>query len=186
MLWVYGVPIGPQNGHDTVYALLAYAYDQTIGGRLPHIHRGAWGKPFFLRSEVEFSLTHTKTMAFCALSDRPVGIDAETIRPVRPRVPERTMNPHELAWMAASENRDEAFLRLWTAKEAWSKLTGRGLDGRPKEIVLDVGPGEEMGVAGHAAAFQWRQSGGVLVTVCTEAPKEARWVILPDLPGKTT
>ena len=181
MLWIYGLPLGAQNGHDAAYALLAHAYEQTIGGRLPQIHRGTWGKPFFMRSAVEFSLTHTKTMALCALSDRPVGVDAETIRPVRPRVPERTMNPPELAWMARFADRDEAFLRLWTAKEAWSKMTGRGLEGRPKEIVLDVSAGDVLGVVGHRAFFQWRCTGGVLVTVCSEEQTEAHWVILPSL-----
>lgn len=184
MLRIYGVPIGAQSGHDTAYGLLEHAYEQTIGGRLPHIHRGTWGKPFFLRSDVEFSLSHTKTMAFCAIGDCPVGVDAETIRPVRPRVPERTMNPAELDWIAAFEDRDTAFLRLWTAKEAWAKLTGRGLDGQPRAIELAVGDGAVLGVQGAQAAFVWRRVADVLVTVCTGEPVEPEWVILPQLPSR--
>lgn len=183
MLRIYGVPIGTQSGHDTAYGLLEYAYEQTIGGRLPLIHRGTWGKPYFLRSDVEFSLSHTKTMAFCAIGDYPVGVDAETIRPVRPRVPERTMNPAELEWIAAFEDRDTAFLRLWTAKEAWVKLTGRGLDGQPRAVELAVGDGAVLGVQGASAAFVWRRVDEVLVTACTEKPVEPDWVILPQLPS---
>lgn len=182
MLWVFGTPIGQCNGHDTAYALLDYAYRETVGGRLPHIHRGTWGKPFFLRSDMEFSLTHTKTMAFCALSDQPVGVDAETIRPVRPRVPERTMNPLELEWMETMDDRDEAFLQLWTAKEAWVKLTGRGLEGRPKEIALAMGEDAPIGVVGQQVSFQWHREDQVIVTVCTARAVEAQWVILPQLP----
>lgn len=183
MLWIYGVPIGTQSGHDTAHTLLTYAYDRAFGGALPEIRRGTWGKPYFPRGEAEFSLTHTKTMAFCAIGDCPVGIDAETIRTVRPRVPERTMNPQELAWLAAQADRDEAFLRLWTAKEAWAKLTGRGLGGRPEAISLTVGDGEVLGVDGHPAAFQWRRIDGVLVTACTDAFVESQWEILTELPG---
>ena len=182
MLWIYGAPVGERTGHETAHSLLAHAYAEAVGGRMPHLHRGTWGKPFFLRSDVEFSLTHTKTMAFCALGDCPVGIDAETIRPVRPRVAERTMNPPELAWIDDAPDRDEAFLRLWTAKEAWGKLTGRGLDGRPREIELAVGPTGILGVKGHPAEFQWRTVDGVIVTVCAVELPEIRWILLPEPP----
>ena len=183
MLWIYGVPLEGRTGHEAAYGLLAHAYNEIYGGRLPRMRRGAWGKPFFPHNEAEFSLTHTKTMAFCALSDRPVGVDAETVRPVRPGVPERTMSPEELTWMNGYPDRDEAFLRLWTAKEAWSKLTGRGLNGRPREIVLTAGPGDSLGVAGERAQFQWRRTCGVLVTACAAEISRIQWVILPELPA---
>ena len=179
MIWVYGVPLDQKTGHDAAHALLAWAYGRHVGGPMPELCRGPWGKPFF-RGGVEFSLTHTKTMAFCALGDCPVGVDAETVRAVRPRVAGRTMNPPELTWMEDFQDRDEAFLRLWTAKEAWSKLTGHGLDGRPKDIVLTVGPGEILGVRDAAAIFQWRRAQGVLVTVCTQEPTEIRWTLLQE------
>ena len=180
MLWVYGVPIGTRSGHETAYALLTYAYQKTVGGRLPHIHRGTWGKPFFLRSEIEFSLTHTKTMAFCALSDSPVGIDAETVRPVLPRVLERTMNPAELAWIAEQPDRDRAFLQLWTAKEAWVKLTGTGLQGCPKSVVLQFREGQ-IGVENTHVHFYSREIDGVLVTVCAPLAETVAWqMVQPD------
>ncbi|GEO81677.1 4'-phosphopantetheinyl transferase family protein [Pararhodospirillum oryzae] len=84
-----------------------------------------------------FSLTHTRNLAACALILGPdalrmsLGIDAEA--PGRQRDPlplaRRFCHPREAAALAAlpAPRRPEAFLGLWTLKEAVAKASGRGL-----------------------------------------------------------
>ena len=181
MLYIYGAPTVHENGHETAYALLEYAYGRLAGGAMPPIVRTELGKPYFLRSHLEFSLSHTKTMAFCAISNHPIGIDAETVRPVRGGVAERTMNPGELAWMAEQPDADRAFLQLWTMKEAWAKLSGKGLNGRPQEIVL-LWKNGAASVEGEKARFQTREVEQVMVSVCTPYHEQADWTVLQALP----
>ena len=159
-------------GHDAAYDLLERAYRQSVGGPLPPVLQAEGGKPYFLRGRMQFSLSHTRTAAFCVLSRQPVGIDAETVRPVQRRVALRTMNEPELRWLDAQPDADVGFLTLWTAKEAWSKLTGRGLRWQPRAIELTCDP---LGVPGEAARFITRTVGDVIVTVCTRTAEPAEW-----------
>ena len=47
---------------------------------LPPLERGPMGKPFFAGLEGRcFNLSHSGTLALCALSDRPVGVDIQVV-----------------------------------------------------------------------------------------------------------
>ena len=86
------------------------------------------GKPFIEnRPDIHFNLSHSKTVALCAISEQPVGADVEVLRPVSAQLIDYTMNEEERAWIQNSRNPDEAFMTLWTRKEAVLKLTGEGI-----------------------------------------------------------
>ena len=77
------------------------------------------------------SITDTKNYWACALSDSPVGIDMEEKdRLVKPDVVKR-FHKEEQEYLAAlsegSREWTEEFLSVWTRKEAYSKLVGKGL-----------------------------------------------------------
>ena len=95
--------------------LLALALEREYGLReLPEIAREPGGKPFFPdRPDICFNLSHSHGAAVCALHDKPVGIDVEKLRPAPRRL--------------AEGMEDEAFFRLWTAKEATVKRSGQGI-----------------------------------------------------------
>lgn len=57
------------------------------------------------------SVSHSRSLAALAVSDRPVGIDIEAPSPKLERVAERFLSPEELASIPN-------LLRAWTAKEA--------------------------------------------------------------------
>ena len=67
------------------------------------------------------SLTHTPGLAACALSDAPVGVDAERARRVPEGLPRRVLREEQLAEWARSPDPDGCFLRLWTQLEARCK-----------------------------------------------------------------
>ena len=98
-------------------ALLAFALEETLGGREPPIlAKDAGGRPFLPeRPGLFLSLSHTEGAAVLALSDAPVGVDVERLRAIPPRLGRRV-----------GAETPEAFWRQWTAAEAEAKRTGRG------------------------------------------------------------
>lgn len=87
--------------------------------------------------EVSVSLSHSGDFVACAVSSAPVGIDLEIKREVKPSLL-KALNEEELEFVNKSEDKDSAFLRIWTAKEAYLKLTGEGLAGLGKAHVLPL------------------------------------------------
>lgn len=125
------------NGLDSRVAgklLLAQMYKELTGEEMPPIGKMPRGKPYFLTGDLHFSITHTKTRVFVALSDRPVGIDAEDVgRKVSPALAEKILSPEEYAAYEAAEEeeKNDFLLRLWVMKEAEVKCSGLGLRGYP-------------------------------------------------------
>ncbi len=86
----------------------------------------ALGKPYLPDwPAVQLSLSHSGGYGVCAVSDAPVGVDVELIRPLRRDVPGRFFTPAEQAWLTGRP--ESAFFRLWTRKESFVKALGRGL-----------------------------------------------------------
>ena len=117
-----------RSGHEAGRALLARLYRETTGEDLPSIAIGEKGKPYFLDSPYHFSISHTKNHAFCALSRKPVGLDAEELdRRVHLKLADKIFSPGERAQYDAAPDKSRAFLTFWVLKEAEAKLTGEGL-----------------------------------------------------------
>lgn len=97
-------------------ALLAFALEETLGGREPPIlAKDAGGRPFLPEWPGLFlSLSHTAGAAVLALSDAPVGVDVERLRAIPPRLGRDFAGGEETFW------------RRWTAAEAAAKREGRG------------------------------------------------------------
>lgn len=118
-----------RSGHDAGRMLLAEMYP---GETLPPIAVGERGKPCFVDSPWYFSISHTPRHAFCALSERPIGIDAEEAdRDINLKLAEKILSPSEKAQFDEAEDKRLALLTFWVLKEAAAKLTGEGLKGFP-------------------------------------------------------
>ena len=126
------IPEG-KTGHEAGRELLEEVYREVVGGRMPAIAIASLGKPYFVDSDVHFSITHTKHHAFCALAERPIGIDAEELsRKVNPLLAEKILSPMEKAQYDLAEDKNKALLTFWVLKEAAGKRTGQGVQGYPK------------------------------------------------------
>ena len=134
---------------------------------LPEVARTELGKPWFpALPEIQFSISHSKALILCALSDRPVGVDIEDIRPRRDHLPQYALTKEEFQTYQALGGDWPAFYGLWTKKEAWCKYTGQGL--RP---LWGQTPPEDL----HYGAYTgdgWRAA------VCgeEEAPSQIIWL----------
>ena len=91
------------------------------GRRDPVIVQDERGRPFFRGCSLFLSLSHSGDYAAAAVSDRPVGIDIERLRPVSPGILRLFATENEQALFGGTE---ENILRLWTLKEAYFKATG--------------------------------------------------------------
>ncbi len=96
------------------------------------IVRSDYGKPSLAKKQlIDFNLTHSGDWILLAVTDERVGIDLETPRRLRDvEALVRRISTHwELdEWLACpADERARAFYRLWTKKEAVTKLDGRGL-----------------------------------------------------------
>ena len=121
-----------RTGHEAGRQLLARMYRAICGEGCPEIRIGERGKPYFAEGPWHFSISHTQRRVFCALSTRPVGLDAEeTDREVNLRLAEKILSEPERVRFEAAADKREALLKLWVLKEASVKLTGEGLRGYP-------------------------------------------------------
>lgn len=112
-------PISKNKGSALGVSLLAEAYNDYIGAPLPKIMKLLTGKPFLLGDpEYHFSMSHSKTHVFCALSSQPVGVDTEAHRAIRPSIVERLTTPEELDSFS--------FFDIWVLRESLFKLTNEG------------------------------------------------------------
>ena len=121
------------------YQLLKQALSEEYGNsENPLFSYGEHGKPLLVgHPEIHFNLSHCREAVACAVSDRPIGIDVESIREMRDGLVHYTMNDEEQRLIAAAERPEAAFIRLWTMKEARLKLTGRGITDNMKTVIDD-------------------------------------------------
>ena len=134
MLKISGRKIQFGDGHKEAYALLRTLWREETQKPFPEIAHTQRGKPYFVNEDIYFSVTHTKHHVFCAISDTPVGIDAEeTDRQVNPALAQKVLSDGEYKQYLAAEDKNRAFLTLWVLKEAAAKCTGEGLQGYPNK-----------------------------------------------------
>jgi 4'-phosphopantetheinyl transferase len=131
--------------------LLRTALSCTVGEEVSPQHwrfsHNAYGKPAIdpktSLPKVHFNLSHCAQMAVAAVSRScRVGVDVESLMGVSGAdYPGNTLSSRERTWL---ENRPfrlrgQDFIRIWTVKEAYSKLLGRGvsLDFGSLEVTLD-------------------------------------------------
>ena len=142
--------------------LLAYALrhpgaaDLTLR-RLPN------GKPVLAANpDIHFNLSHSGILAVCAVSDQPVGVDAEVLQSGDPEAAAFCFQPPELEWMHQFEHSAYPFTRLWTRKESYLKLLGTGLSRSPNSFCAIPGQDTPAG-----CTFHEHEKDGHLICVCS-------------------
>ena len=116
--------------------------DAGIVGADERVAYGENEKPYLADfPDVHFNLSHSGERVMCVLSPFDVGCDVEIIKGDRGRLAERFFKPEESAWIKhfeTLEKKSEAFYRLWTLKECYMKVTGRGLSLMPDMFALHM------------------------------------------------
>ncbi len=169
--------------------------DAGIVGADERVAYGENEKPYladFL--DVHFNLSHSGERVMCVLSPFDVGCDVEIIKGDRGRLAERFFKPEESAWIKhfeTLEKQSEAFYRLWTLKECYMKVTGRGMSLMPDKFALRVDENENISLYhdGDRPEYDFREidlHDGYRYAYCMKnngenAPQEIRCVDLKVL-----
>ena len=115
------------------------------------------GKPALaddFEDRLQFNLSHSQGLALYAVTrDRQVGIDLEQLRPTADveQIAQRFFSAQEYAVIQAlpPDQKQEAFFRYWTCKEAYLKATGDGLSQLERiEVSLTPGPAKLLKIPG--------------------------------------
>lgn len=88
------------------------------------------GKPYCLNANAQFSISHCKDLAVCAVSQYPIGVDVEFIRDIDMRITRFACTGKDMEYIFGTEDGEERkmrFFRIWTAKEAYFKYHGTGI-----------------------------------------------------------
>lgn len=166
---------GRSKSHGSAFAwsLLSYAVETVWSCPLPEVSLTASGKPFFpMRTDICFSLSHTKTAALAAVSASPIGADVERRKKYSAALERRLFDvPHG----------DLDLFELWTLRESWLKLTG---EGDLRSIPFSRSNGEITGPVEGLFSRLYDEIPGCAAAVCSfqEAPPDQlHFVALKDL-----
>lgn len=101
------------------WVLLRLALRETYGWEeLPEITLSPQGKPCFPdHPGVHFNLSHTSGAVLVGVSDQPIGVDIERVRPMAPASLERL----------AAGVAEQDFFPCWVRREARAKLDGANM-----------------------------------------------------------
>ena len=116
------------------WLLLAYGLRKEYEvGTVPGFQKTASGKPFFQGEHMPFfNLSHSGAFVGCALHNREIGLDIQKITVPRDSLIRRVCTQEELASLKSSRD----FCRIWAMKESAVKLTGEGIAGNFREILI--------------------------------------------------
>ena len=139
-----------QNLYRTAHALLRQVLSRhsAVAPADWRFDAAAHGKPVLApgQAELSFNLTHTEGLVAVAVSSgKAIGIDAESLdrRSINPAIGRDKFSPAEITWLESHAAPDQAaaFLRLWTAKEAFLKAIGKGLTRSLSSFTVEWEPG---------------------------------------------
>lgn len=92
--------------------------------------QGQWGKPYLEEyPNVYFNLSHSGRYVCCAVGGQEVGVDIQEHRNSRSGIAQRffTNEDNSLLRSLGEDQAQEMFFRIWSIRESYVKLTGRGL-----------------------------------------------------------
>ncbi len=123
----------------TAHRLLYYALQSTY---CVQPDAGDWGtgwhgKPYLKNApHIHCNLSHSGSVAMCALHKSPVGVDVEQIKSIEDGIAQRFMSKEELAMLEKTSDKPGMFYKIWTLKEAYVKYCGRGLGAALSKLTI--------------------------------------------------
>ena len=148
----------------------------------PVIMKNEFGKPYLSdRHDVFFNISHSGSVVLCSVSDVECGVDVEDLSAEHPimELSSRFLSDLESAAVMMSADPNRAFCRLWTLRESYVKMRGRGFDIGLSTLKCDFHRGaasiSENGVVQSDAHF--RELYGIIgyqASVCTAEERENR------------
>ena len=86
-----------------------------------------YGKPYIPGNPIYFSISHSGSKAMVVFSDSTVGCDIQLMKKDALSLADNFFTEEEQKAINESDNKVEAFYKLWTLKECFMKASGKGL-----------------------------------------------------------
>lgn len=122
------------------YAFLENGYTKKAWDNA-EFFKGEFGKPYIKNyRDFNYSLSHSGDWIVCAAGKSEVGVDIQEIKECKMQVAKRFFAPEEyerLLSLTDVQQQKLMFYKLWTCKESYAKLTGRGIGGGISEYNAD-------------------------------------------------
>jgi phosphopantetheinyl transferase (holo-ACP synthase) len=178
-------PLGPESHHRAGRnaARLCLEKAGISGSIVPHPKRGylelRTGSGGLVPGAY-LNISHTSGLAVAALSPHPVGVDVEKLSRDPSRALERFLSESDRGNLQAFRSPDprvSGALLLWTAKEAFAKALGLGIQAGLSRLEVDLlGPRPYRAASSvrgemelREPAIHWEIREEFLVALCTEA-----------------
>lgn len=130
-----------------------------------------WGKPYLLDyPDIHFNLSHSGDYVCCALGDAPVGIDIQKIVSIKEGLAGRffTEMDNQRLEKCNEGEKEKLFFRMWSIKESYVKLTGRGLSEGLNAFEIDWEKNRIVVPAAEAYFEEWGGLREYCMCVCME------------------
>ncbi len=87
-----------------------------------------YGKPYLIDfDDFHFNISHSGEWVVVAIDDRPVGVDVEEIQDIDLDIAKNYFSDIEHRDLMAKKNPNDYFFTLWSLKESYIKILGKGL-----------------------------------------------------------
>ena len=146
-------------------------------------------KPYLKSSDTYFNISHSGDYVVLATANREVGVDVEKVIPCSDEAAAccseaaRCFTPQELEWIQHEGfrgSRDEAFYRLWTAKESVMKASGLGFSLSPETFCVLPLDSSAHYIAGKSWFLNWLYYDGHVICCAVEGEiNDKPWEIKP-------
>lgn len=104
------------------------------------VRYGTFGKPY-IDGQKRFSISHSGNIVAVAVADFEIGLDVEKVREIdHDGLSRRALSLGEIRDIIflSSDKKSEKFLSFWTAKEAYFKYLGTGVNGDLREVDAEL------------------------------------------------
>ncbi|MCD8011081.1 MAG: 4'-phosphopantetheinyl transferase superfamily protein [Lachnospiraceae bacterium] len=140
--------------------------------------RNPYGKPYYITGP-QFSLSHRGEYIFCAVGEKPVGVDVEKKFPPSMCQMDLFLSKAEKAFLSRSADRGAALASFWSLKEAYGKYCGCGLNYEVEATGFEGWIGS-CGWDGHLWHYQ-SMEGDYSIALCGEEPARIKEVKMKHL-----
>lgn len=107
--------------------LIRYMVFEDIGHTEIFIKENEYGKPYIENSNLHYNVSHSGKWVICVMDTQEIGIDIEEYRKVNIECNKNIFTKNEYKKVICSKKPEREFIRLWTIKESYIKLIGKGL-----------------------------------------------------------
>jgi len=126
--------------------LVKYAFEELLN--IPYqdkdFYENEFGKPFLRNNNLFFNITHSGRWCAAAFHNSPIGIDIEEMLLPPYEIMQDNFSLPEISYIenALPADKKQAFYSIWTLKESYIKMTGKGLSKELKSISFEITKGE--------------------------------------------